>query len=289
MNKVLQFLIRVIAGIIGKRNFEKLLIYSAKTINVNLYLHGLIQIGALNSFDSKINGEDLFIENTLADLLKADAKPVFFDVGANIGDFSLELRKRFPQAEIHSFEPVKTTYNLLEQAAAGKQIQLHNIGFSNSMGKGELFNTVSKDNNTIASAYKDVFHEIFKMDEELGVIEFEMDTIDNFCLSNGIKEIDFLKLDVEGHEFSVLQGAVNMLSNNHIKIIQFEFNSHNVHSRVFLRDFYLLLAGFDFYRIFRNGIIKLGPYSHLNEIFTLQNIVAIRTELCDGVSSKSMN
>jgi len=285
MKKVLQFLIKAIAGIIGKRNFEKLLIYSAKTINVNLYLHGLIQIGAQNSFDSAINGEELFIKKTLAGLLKTNAKPVFFDVGANIGDFSLELRKQFPHAEIHSFEPVKTTYNLLEQATAGHQIQLHNIGFSNSMGKGELFNTVSKDNNTIASAYKDVFQEIFKMDEELGIIEFEMDTIDNFCVSNGIKNIDFLKLDVEGHEFSVLQGAANMLLNKQVKIIQFEFNSHNVHSRVFLRDFYLLLTGFEFYRIFQNGIIKLGPYSHLNEIFTLQNIVAIRTELCDAVSS----
>ena len=78
-----------------------------------------------------------------------------------------------------------------------------------------------------------------------------------------------------------------MLLKKHIKIIQFEFNSHNVHSRVFLRDFYLILKDFEFYRIFQNGIIKLGPYSHLNEIFTLQNIVAVRNDFCYLIKAKS--
>ena len=56
-----------------------------------------------------------------------------------------------------------------------------------------------------------------------------------------IDDIDFIKIDVEGHELAVLQGAVNMINQNRIKVIQFEFNVANILSRVFLKDFYDLL------------------------------------------------
>jgi FkbM family methyltransferase len=280
MKKVLSSFIRLTSKILGRKNFESLLIYSAKTVNINLHIHGLIQNGGLSSFDQQINGEQLFIEKTLATLLKTEAKPMFFDVGANIGDFSLELSKCFPNAEIHSFEPVKTTFDILAKNSNGRFVKLHNIGFSDKKGKGELFNTLYKTNNTIASIYKDVFPDVFKNDDELGSIEFEMDTIDDFCHSSNIESIDFLKIDVEGHELSVLKGASNLLSGYQIKIIQFEFNSHNVHSRVFLRDFYLVLKDFEFYRIVPGGMIALGEYNHINEIFMLQNIVAVRKDLC---------
>src|SRR6185503_5154395 len=275
MKNLLSSLIWIASKLIGRKNLEKLLVYSAKTIHVNLHLHGLIQNGGISSFESRINGEQLFIEEILPDLLSAEHAPIFFDVGANIGDYSLELKKKFLNALIYSFEPVKSTFDILAKNVGDQSGNVHNIGFSDSIGTGKIFNTANGVNNEIASVYKDVFQEIFKREDELRVADFQMDTIDNFCNSRDITHVDFLKIDVEGHELVVLKGAANSLLNKQIKIIQFEFNSHNVYSRVFLRDFYLILPGYKFYRILQNGITKLGSYNHLNEIFALQNIVAI--------------
>jgi len=133
-----------------------------------------------------------------------------------------------------------------------------------------------------------VIEEIFQTDNGVASIEFQMDTIDNFCASKNIENIDFLKMDVEGHELSVLKGAVSLLLTDSIKVIQFEFNLHNVYAHVFLRDFYLVLHNFEFYRLSQNGLIALGGYSTFNEIFVLQNIVAIRKDICHLIKTKPL-
>jgi FkbM family methyltransferase len=288
MKKIFYFFTRILSAIIGRKKTEQLLIYSAKSIGVNLHLHGLIQVGGWSDYNSQINGESFFIEHILPDLCNPDTEPVFFDVGANVGDYSIELRKHFAGAQIHSFEPVKKTFKLLAKNTGACQLSLHNIGFSDETGTGILFNTVNDTQTEMASVYKNVFAEVFKKENEIGAIEFKMDTIDNFCATDNIAHIDFLKIDVEGHEFSVLKGAAGMLANKQIKVIQFEFNAHNVYSRVFLRDFYLVLNDFEFYRLSGNGIIKLGPYSSYNEIFLLQNILAVRKDITHLIKAKPL-
>jgi len=289
MKKLLFIFIKLTSKIIGRKNLEKLLIQSAKSLDINLHVHGLIQNGGLSSYKVQSNGERSFVEKILANLNKAETKPVFFDVGANVGEYALILREYFSKAEIHCFEPVKSTYDKLVENTRDSVINLHNIGFSDKVGTGEIFNTVNSNNTEVASIYKDVFSGVFHDHDELVPMEFQMDTIDNFCRSNNIINIDFLKIDVEGHELSVLKGAADMLLNKGIKIIQFEINTHNVYSRVFLNDFYQILPDFEFYRILPDELIKIGPYNPQNEIFTLQNIVAFRKDLGYFIKAKSLN
>jgi len=289
MKKVLNGLIWITAKIAGRKNLERLLIYTAKSINVNLHVHGLVQIGCLNGYCHLIKDERFFMSEILPCFFSPSNKLLFFDVGGNIGDYSIELKKYFPEAEIHSFEPVKKTFEILCENIDGRGISAHNLGLGESTGTGVIFNTVNNANTELSSLYKDVFYEIFKTDDEIAAIEFKMDTIDNFCKTNNISNIDFLKIDVEGHELSVLKGAKNMLSNKRINVIQFELNSHNVYSRVFLKDFYLILEDFEFYRSLHDGVIKLGLYNYQNEIFTLQNIIAVRKEICHLLNAKHLN
>jgi FkbM family methyltransferase len=286
MKNILSAFILLVSKIVGKKNLEKFLIFSAKSINVNLHVHGLVQIGGLGGYHQQIISEQFFIGKILPGLLQNEIKPIFFDVGANVGNYSLALRRKFPDAGIYSFEPVKNTFDLLYQNTIQHNITINNIGFSDESGTGIIYNTVNKTHTEFASLYKDVFSEVFKIDDTVATTEFQMDTMDNFCTNWNISKIDFLKIDVEGHELAVLKGASNSLLNRQIKVIQFEFNSHNVYSRVFLRDFYSILNDFEFYRLLTNGVIKLGSYNAVNEIFSLQNIIAIHKTLSPGVIDK---
>ncbi|HZY37873.1 MAG TPA: FkbM family methyltransferase [Mucilaginibacter sp.] len=279
MKRTLQGFIRTLAKITGRKNLEKLLIFSAKSIDTDLLKHAQIQIGGSGSV-SENNGERLFIENILPCFLNSTAGTILFDVGANVGNYALALRNHFSGVAIYAFEPVKKTFDILEKNTGGQQISVYNLGFSDKPGEGRIFNTVNSEDTEIASMYHDVFSGVFNSGAEITSDQFSMDTIDQFCGANNISAIDFLKIDVEGHELFVLKGASEMIRNGGFKIIQFEFNSHNVYSRVFLRDFYLALENFEFYRIIQDGLLKLGPYSPLNEIFVQQNLLAVRKDIC---------
>jgi FkbM family methyltransferase len=286
MRRLLSAFIRLIAKLTGKKNLESFLVFSAKAINVNLYQHGLVQLGAAGGYNSHVGGERFFIEKVLPGLIAGEESPVFFDVGANIGEYSIQLRKVFKTARIYAFEPVKYTYDLLAAGTFSNEISCFNIGFSDASGKGVIFNSTNKANTEFATIYQDAFREIFTGEADMVRNEFVMETIGNFCCLNGIIRIDFLKIDVEGHEFSVLKGAHDMISNGAVKVVQFEFNAHNVYSRVFLRDYYVLLDDFEFFRLLPGGIARLGSYNSSNEIFFWQNIVAIRKDICHLVDQQ---
>jgi len=286
MKKILSGFIRAASFIIGRKNLEKLLVYAAKSMRINLHQHGLLQIGAGTNVYLENGSELFFIKNTLAELFDNKSTPLFFDVGANIGNYTLALKEYIPNAKIYSFEPVKETFEKLKNNVE-EHARLHNIGFGNAAGKGLLYNTADSSISEIASVHKEVLTEVFKSADQVVAIEFELDRIDNFCLANNIKNIDFLKIDVEGNELAVLQGASLLLKNNAIKIIQFEFNTHNIYARVFLRDFYLLLTGFEFYRLQQNGMVKLGAYNPVNEIFTAQNIIAIHQSIAKNINNNT--
>ena len=71
--------------------------------------------------------------------------------------------------------------------------------------------------------------------------EVQLTTIDSYCEANGIKVIDLLKVDAEGHDFEVIAGASRMLSMQAVKILQFEYNHRWIGCRNYLRDVFSFL------------------------------------------------
>jgi len=285
MKRILSSLVKLTSRVVGKNNLEKLLIFSAKSIDTDLRKHALLQLGAGTTVYLENGSELFFIQKILARQLADNPNPLIFDVGANIGNYTLTLKENIKNAKIFSFEPVGETFENLKRKV-GDTGNLYNIGFSNLPGEGLLYNIANTNDGETATMHKEILLDVFKSTGDIQPMAIKLDTIDNFCAVNNIKTIDFLKIDVEGNELSVMQGAPGMLAKNAIKIIQFEINAHNIYSRVFLRDFYLLLCDFEIFRLKPLGLLPLGPYKPINEIFTAQNMVAIHKTLVPQIDSR---
>jgi len=224
-------------------------------------------------------GERFVVDTILPWLFGGSHKDITcFDVGANVGHFAAILRRCFPAANIHCFEPNGQVFTKLAKAASQLNLQAHHTGLGDSTGERMLYTYAGEGNSEHSSLYKDVLGIIQKNEQVVGT-NCTIDTLDNMCERLGIGHIHFLKTDTEGHELQVLMGARNTLSQNRISAIQFEFNEMNVISRVFMKDFYDLLPEFDFYRVRKGNLIPLGPYSPYHEVFLYQNILAVHQSL----------
>ncbi len=236
-------------------------------------------IGILNYENNKVSGEDLVIFKVLPKYISINEKSIFFDVGANIGEYSISLASIFSNSKIYSFEPNINTFDILRKNVESFNcIVPVNLGLSDTKKESEIFTYLNDLNSQHASLYKEVFNDLHK-DKNSIPIKIGLESLDNICIKNNIENIDFLKIDTEGHEFDVLRGSIQMINKGRIKIIQFEFNEMNIISRVFLKDFYQILKDYKIYRLSEKRLIPIFHYDSTNEIFKFQNILAIHNTL----------
>ncbi len=236
-------------------------------------------IGILKWENEQISGEAFVKKDILPKYFPYKSKPIIFDVGANKGEYSSSILNYLPFSKVFAFEPNPKAFLDLQKK---KEINTYNVALGNKKGKEKIHVYKDTPNSQHGSLFpnfaKVINSELSK--KETFSFDININTIDNFCSENEIFQIDFLKIDVEGYEFSVLQGAKKMLDNNNIKIIQFEFNVSNILSKVFLFDFYNLLEDkYNFYRLDTNRLIPLGEYNSMNEIFKFQNLLTIQKSI----------
>lgn len=248
--------------------------------NYHAYRIALRGIGVLNSEGPQVTGESYLLKR----LSENASIRTIVDVGANTGEYAEELRMRFPQAKIFAIEPHPETFKTLLILAKKNGILAYRQGLGNHIGKEKLWDFAddadlkhTQPTSTLASTLKEVVENLHKQKAQAYV--FKMDTLDYFAKREGIKKIDFLKIDVEGAELSVLKGAKKLLENQNISFIQFEFNEMNAYSRTFFKDFIDILPKHKFYRIMPNGLFELGHYKpSTHEIFAFQNILCVPEE-----------
>lgn len=241
----------------------------------------LREIGIGNYGDSEVTGEAHLLRLLSAKLAKK--KCIIFDVGANVGEsgeYAHIMRDHFPEAEIYAFEPNPKAYKELCSATAGDTHQ-HNelVGLGHETGKTRHYSYSGNEGLELAGTNKVIFKDVFKSKKKIISYNVNITTLDQYCRSKNISKIHFLKIDVEGSEHLVLQGAKSMISKKQIDYIQFEFNIHNIYSRIFMKDFYQLLQGYKLYRLSSSQLIPLGDYSTQFEVFRYQNILACKPSL----------
>lgn len=273
VSKMFQF---VSFRVIGRSNTKKVLVQLFDLFNLNPLEVAHSEIGINNYGNGQKTGEEFFLENILKTTFDKAyyGEIVVFDVGANIGEYSLAFRRIFPLSHIYAFEPNPITYKyLIKKGTAINNFNTFCLGLGSGKSQTKIYTYKNHLESEHASLIKDVMVELHNSNE---IEEYKIDIIDldTFCEKANIKQIHFLKIDTEGYEFEVLKGALKLINNRAINVIQFEFNEMNIFSKTFLRDFYSLLPNYTFFRLNSKKLIPLGEYNAANEIFRFQNIVA---------------
>lgn len=232
-------------------------------------------MGMLNHENDEVSGERSFLAMVAAHLKLTTV----FDVGGHKGEYAQMIREVYPDARICSFEPHPITFKTLEQMAHTYQFHCYNFGLGDTERNLELFDYAQQDGSPFASIHRAALEN----EPELSINRYsiQIKTLDGFVSENRIDSIDLLKIDTEGNEYAVLVGGKKTFNDEKIKIIQFEFNEMNVHSRVFFKDFYDMLSiKYNIYRLLPKELLPLPRYTAMQcELFVYQNIVAIRKDI----------
>lgn len=201
------------------------------------------------------------------------APKVIFDVGAYHGEF---LEVAYPillECHFHCFEPDPEAYTVLQKniifnegILSDRNITLNNFAISDMDGQQILYN--DRNDSGLSSL---VCRELSSFDIDFSQEQIvQTQRLFSYCTEHRIPCIDYLKLDIEGYEFSVLSDVLSSLIENHltIKNIQFEFGGCNIDSRTFMKDFYTILGPYyNIFRIHPEGLIPMNEYKECYEVF----------------------
>jgi FkbM family methyltransferase len=142
-----------------------------------------------------------------------------FDVGANVGQSIERFRLHYPQAHIHSFEPSPNVYRELEAAAKTRtNVSTWNFAFGATPGRSVL----QENKHSVMSSMLDLGERGWGQVEKK--TDIELRTIDEFCPSQNIAQVDILKSDTQGYDLEVLRGAEQMMRDNRIGLVLCEVN-----------------------------------------------------------------
>lgn len=194
------------------------------------------------------------------------------DIGAHSGTYTRALQARFPELEIHLFEPAASNVERL-RARHGDQpsIVINPHAISDRIGDAVLFS--DRRGSGLASLHRRrLGHWNISFDEEERVATVRFDDYWNGVLQR--REIDILKMDIEGHELVALGAFGGALQAT--RVLQFEFGSTNIDSRTYFKDLFELLSdsGFDVHRITPLGLERIRQYREEDEFFFTTNYLA---------------
>lgn len=158
--------------------------------------HEILTFGSLEPTERKVF--EFFAKNSQC----------FFDVGANMGWYSFLAARMNPHSKIHAFEPIPSTFKNLKrnlELNSLPQIHPHSIALSNRSGECILY---TYPTGSVNASLENVSGR-----SDVVKISCEMQTLDDFAQSKNIQP-DLIKIDVEGAELMVFQGAEKTILKN---------------------------------------------------------------------------
>lgn len=229
--------------------------------------------------DSRRDSENVMQTNGEIQLLKAllnasgkeTRELVMFDIGANVGAYSANLLeiasgtgRKYP-LKLYAFEPNQNCIAEIRSKVAAfssiADVEVVEGVVSNYNGATSFFLTGATSGSSSLIVENSSDH--------LTKIETSSVTLDSFCESRGLKGIFFAKVDTEGNDMRVLEGAKGLLQRGAIDYIQIEYNHRWIYFRNYLKDVFDLVEpfGYKVAKVIPNGL-EVYPNWHFElEVF----------------------
>ncbi len=232
--------------------------------------------------DQMSNNGEWMVQDVILASSEANAL-VVIDVGANVGEWSRRILSaasdRGKAIQVHAFEPASSTFDQLVSSLLpefeGSFVPVQ-CAASDHSGRGTLFKV-----HELAGSNS--MHGIAGSTDGLSPESIDLCTLDEYCASAGIKSIDLLKIDAEGHDLLVLAGAKTLLAGGAIGVVQFEYNFRWIGARRYLKDAFddLSPVGYQIGKVTPRGIEWYPGWSAELETFREANYLAVRSPLRD--------
>ena len=166
----------------------------------------------LNNIDtSMLSNAVMFYQNNFT-----NENGAFFDIGSNAGSFIKVLQNANITSNIHCFEP----HPVLNEKTKSvyPYINMNKYCLGNMNDKIDIY--IPQWSVGLSSIInRPVFNEL---NQKITKLHVECKKLDTYCKENNINMIEFIKIDVEGAEKYVFEGAMDMLKNKKIKCGIFE-------------------------------------------------------------------
>tara|TARA_B100000029_G_scaffold500189_1_gene571571 strand:- start:8490 stop:9362 length:873 start_codon:yes stop_codon:yes gene_type:complete len=200
-----------------------------KNLSIRLFTPSSISKSRAENFFSKEPGTLEWINDFK--ILDGE-KIVFWDIGANVGTFSIYAAKKYDQIKVFSFEPSTSNLGILS-----KNIYLNNL--NNKININQLALTdksnqflLMKEKHFIEGGAQNTFGEKYDFEgkefitnNEYNILGSSIDSL----IENKILEVpNYVKIDVDGIEHLILQGSSKTLQKNQIRSILVEINENFV-------------------------------------------------------------
>jgi FkbM family methyltransferase len=215
------------------------------------------------------NSRNAFIDQKR--LLNNLESGIILDVGAHVGDTTELYRKYFSQSKIFCFEPFSESCDYLKK----RFINDSNIKIvETALGSKDETKTLYVSNYSNLNSLQRPNERAWGFADEKSV-DVETITLDQFCLENDIKQIDILKLDVQGSELDVLMGSETLLEKGNISLVYVEWQVvplyENHHKYYKIAEF---LAGFEyeFFNLYNINEARSGQIRWGDAIYTSKKL-----------------
>jgi FkbM family methyltransferase len=214
----------------------------------------------------------------------AKTKPLLcLDIGANVGRYS-QLLLRNTASTVFAFEPLASACLALEEIRAEfpDRLRIYNIGVGGQDSEMPIF--FGNERDELATFSPEIGQAISLSNGlEMSRSFVPVRRLDNFLkeFKKVSQRIDLIKIDVEGYEFEVLNGAMETIHKLQPKFIQIEYNFHQLIRGKSLFAIGQLLPGYRVFQMLPHGrrLIERKISDPITNVFIFSNFVFVRPDI----------
>lgn len=239
-----------------------------KVLKKIFYKFGLKVVKLNSDFITRL--DPFLVQKKIFD--STDSKLIIFDVGAHHGKVAKRYKTLFSNSKIFCFEPFPSAFTFLSNELSNDpSFNLYQVGL------GDI-NGVCYFNSNKFEMTNSLLDTDYLGDKTWGpglldtkeVIEIESKTIDKMVVDLNLSSIDILKMDVQGAEYKVLNGAKNLLSKGGVKVIYMEIITMPTYLGQWdIVDYFVMLRelGYKLVGLYNYSYSKTGELRQVDAIF----------------------